>query len=97
MKRAVYLLVGVAIIVASSLSASADNRVAPSFLGAPHVSAMTTPGSCASPYSPGIYNTIPACISCDYGATYYPLPYPAVCALCPRDRPTYNPNVKACF
>lgn len=97
MKRSAYLFVGLAIVAVSSPSAFADNRVAPSFLGAPHVTAMTTPGSCPSPYSPGIYNSIPACISCDYGATYYPQPYPAICALCPPDRPNYNPNVKACF
>lgn len=95
MRTSFLLWTGIAL-VATALAANADNRVAPSYKGAPHVHNMTTPGWCPEGYNPGLYNGIKQCIRCDYDSTYYASPYPAVCASCPEGY-TYDPVQVACF
>ena len=94
--RTTTLILAAVVLLATSLAANADNRVAPSYKGAPHVHNMTTPGWCPDGYSPGIYNTYKQCIRCDYDSTYYPQVYPAVCASCPSGY-DYDPQTTACF
>ena len=94
--RTTTLILAAVALLATSLSANADNRVAPTLKAAPHVHNMTTPGVCPDGYSPGIYNTYKQCIRCDYDGVYYPEPWPPVCAACPQGY-EYKPYIGACF
>jgi hypothetical protein len=94
--RTTTLILAAVALFATSLSANADNRVATSYKGAPHVHNMTTPGVCPTGYNPGFYYTNRACIRCDYESTYYPQVAPPVCASCPSGY-DYDPQTAACF
>jgi hypothetical protein len=94
--RTTTLILAAVALFATSLSANADNRVATSFKGAPHVNAMTTPGQCPDGYKPGQFNSRTQCIRCDYDGVYYPEPWPPVCASCPKGY-EYKPLIGACF